>query len=115
MRKARDELAGIWRRRIAAQRAEGSGGRSIREWCRENSLPEYQFYWWRNRLGLSPASLSASRRNTPMRFAEVVLSAGGEAIRLRLDGGAGGRELILPASMPMARLAELVRELEASP
>lgn len=39
----------------------------------------------------------------------------GESIRLRLAGGRGGRELILPESMPVRRLVELLVALEGAP
>src|SRR5579864_6613554 len=89
-----------WRERIALQQ---SSGESIRAWCRRNNHHEHAFYWWRSRLGLSPRAVAKRRPNraaNAINFAEVVVNRA-EAICLRLGGG---RELLLPASMPMAQL-----------
>jgi hypothetical protein len=101
-----------WRERITSQRASGQ---SIRAWCRENNHHEHAFYWWRSRLGLSPrlaAKRPQHRPVKPLKFAEVVVDrAAGEAMCLRLGGG---RELLLPASMPIESIAKLVRAIEVS-
>jgi hypothetical protein len=104
-----------WRERIEAQR---SSGQSIRAWCRANNVGEHCFYFWRVRLGLSPAK--RRRFSRPPNFAQVMVHspvteskpAAAEAIRLRL---AGERELILPASMPLEQVAKLVHALEGKP
>jgi hypothetical protein len=102
--------ADAWRERIASQQASGQ---SIRAWCGENNHHEHAFYWWRSRLGLSPRSAARRQQRRPVRslkFAEVVVAhAGAEPMRLRLSNG---RELVLPASMPVAQLAQLVRAIE---
>ena len=112
--------AAVWRERIEAQRASGQ---SIRAWCRENSHHEHTFYGWRGRLGLSPgpARKRRSRQSGGFGFAEVVVGRGAgaaspvgslaEPILLRF---AGGRELVLPMSMPVRQIACLVRELEGA-
>ena len=117
---ASHSMADSWRERILAQRGSGQ---SIRSWCRENSHHEYAFYSWRRRLGLSPAPARKrrSRRDGGLGFAEVVVDRGGavassvaclaEPILLRF---AGGRELVLPMSMPVRQIAGLVRELEVA-
>ena len=118
--------AEAWRRRIDDQRASGQ---SVRAWCKTNNSREHSFYWWRrrlclpqSRLGLSPveAKPSAKRRRlsnlveakpTPLAFAQVVVhSSTTEPLRLRL---AGERELILPVSMPIEQVAELIHAIEA--
>lgn len=118
MEAAVNGTADAWRERIAAHRASG---RSIRAWCRENNHHEHAFYWWRARLGLSPRSGAKRRHRGPgkaIRFAEVVVNRAGppaasfvELICLRLGGA---RELILPASMPVAQVAQLVRAIEGA-
>ncbi len=122
---ARTSAAETWRERISAQQA---GGQSIRALCKENGWQEHAFYWWRSRLGLSPRSVVRRRRRRMVRpgFAEVVVgrtavtqpavlagqrAAGIEPIHLRL---CGGRELVLPVSMPLEQLAKLVVLIEAS-
>ena len=105
--------AELWRERIEAQRASGM---SIRAWCRDNDVHEHGFYWWRTRLGLSPAGVRR-RRSLDVRsvkFAELVVTPPviSEPIRLRLSRD---RELILPAGMPMADVAALVRAIEGQP
>src|SRR6187401_3200825 len=109
METAANGKAVEWRERIEAQRGSG---RSIRSWCREHSLPEHTFYWWRTRLGLSPAARKRPRRHgKAIRFAEVVIPGSPmiDPIRLNLPGG---RELILPASMPIESVVTLIRALE---
>jgi hypothetical protein len=101
-----------WRERIVAQQASGQ---SVRAWCRAHDCHEHAFYWWRARLGLSPKSGVKRQRRRPASagFAEVIVdrSVSAEAMTLRLRGG---RELVLPASMPVTRLAELVRAIEGA-
>lgn len=112
MEAANSGTSDAWRERIAAQRGSGQ---SIRAWCRDNHQHEHAFYWWRSRLVLSPKSAAtrrARRRSKPIPFTEVVVDrAFSESIRLALGGG---RELVLPASMPMEQVARLIRALEAS-
>jgi hypothetical protein len=108
--------AETWRERIAAQQA---GGQSIRALCKENGWQEHAFYWWRSRLGLSPVSVIRRRRRSkvPAGFAEVVFDRPGaatsavEPICFRLGGG---RELVLPVSMPLEQVAKLAALIEAS-
>lgn len=102
--------AALWQKRIEGQ---ASSGMSIRAWCRDNDVHEHGFYWWRTRLGLSPVGVrrQPSSDARPVRFAEVVVAPPviGDPIRLRLSRD---RELILPAAMPMADVAALVRAIE---
>lgn len=107
--------ADVWRERIEAHQASGL---SVRAWCKANDVHEHGFYWWRSRLGLSPATRRRRRgaRADAVRFAEVVVarvatSTGAEPMRLRL---VGERELILPVSMPVEQVAMLVRAIEAA-
>ena len=108
--------ADAWRERIAAQ---GASGNSIRGWCRENNHHEHAFYWWRSRLGLSPGSAAKRQQRLAAkahpqagpRFTEVVVDGtASDSIRLRLGGG---RELVLPASMPVEQIAQLIRAIES--
>ena len=94
-----------WRERITSQQASGQ---SIRAWCREHNHHEHAFYWWRTRLGLSPKTVVKRRPAKTIKFAEVVVNRA-EPLALRLGGG---RELLLPASMPIEHIARLVRAIE---
>jgi hypothetical protein len=104
--------ADAWRRRIDDQR---SSGQSVRAWCKANDARECSFYWWRARLGLSPKERRrcnpAEARPTPLAFAQVMVHQPSaiEPLRLRL---AGQRELVLPASMPLEQVAQLVHAIE---
>lgn len=74
----------------------------------------------RARLGLSPAKRPTRGSAKPIVFARVVVKPSAtaatpavtEALRLHL---AGGRELIIPASMPVERVATLVHAIEGRP
>jgi len=105
--------AAAWRERIVAQQASGQ---RIRAWCRENGCREHSFYWWRARLGLSSAAgkrRGRRRAGKPVGFARFVVepsaTSSAEPIRLSL---VGGRELTLPVSMSVERIATLVRAIE---
>lgn len=115
------DKANLWRRRIEAQRLSGQ---SVRAWCLANDAPEHSFFWWRDRLGLSPQRRRIRRASKPLAFARVVVgpaaaeervatteqkagAAEGPCLRL-----AGGRELLFPASMPLKQVAELVKAIE---
>ena len=105
--------ADAWRRHIDDQRASGQ---SVRDWCKVNDSREHSFYWWRARLGLSPknrrCSTPVKARPAPLAFAQVVVHpSAAESLRLRL---AGGRELILPASIPLEQVAKLVHAIEGT-
>jgi hypothetical protein len=105
----RSKTADVWRERVVAQQASDQ---AVRAWCRERGCPEHGFYWWRAKLGLSPASVRKRqrRRGRPIAFAEVVVERPApEPVILRLGSG---RELLLPSSMPVTRLAELLHAIE---
>jgi hypothetical protein len=97
--------AQAWRERITSQQASDQ---SIRAWCREHNHHEHAFYWWRSRLGLSPRAAVKRRPAKAIKFAEVVVNRV-EPLALRLGSG---RELLLPASMPIEHVARLVRAIE---
>lgn len=103
------DVAGTWRQRITAQQATRE---SIRDWCKANGCHEHAFYWWRARLGLSPASgVKQRRRSIKPKFAEVVVRPApqvDQAVKLQLRGGI---KLTLPM-MTVPQLAELVRAIE---
>ena len=108
--------ADIWRERIAAQSESGS---SIRAWCRDGGYSEHSFYSWRAKLGLRPheatarlgrQALAAPVDSIP--FAEVMIATASQPMCLKL---AGGRELVLPGSMPIEQVAKLLRLVEGQP
>jgi Transposase len=113
--ESKNTTAESWRERIVAQQ---NSGQPIRAWCREHGCHEHSFYWWRARLGLSPVSArhrGRPRGSKPVAFSKLIVEAppigSGEPIRLSL---AGGRELTLPASMPVEQIARLVRAIEGA-
>jgi hypothetical protein len=106
--------ARIWRERVVTQQASG---KRVRAWCRENACHEHSFHWWRARLGLSPVARKGVAAATPVGFARVAVKSGeagagmnpADPIRVSLIGG---REVILPVSMPVERIALLIRAIE---
>ncbi|HEX4794032.1 MAG TPA: hypothetical protein VH370_09580 [Humisphaera sp.] len=115
-------LAELWQQRIAQQR---QGVLSVAQFCKLNGLSRHSFYRWRRRFAFDAAAGSDAAaclaEDSPSAsgglassasaggFAAVLVSLGVEPLRLKL---AGGRELILPASMPPESIARLVREIE---
>ena len=108
--------ARLWRERVMTQQASGQ---RVRTWCRENGCHEHSFHWWRARLGLSPVACKGVDPVTPVGFARVVVKSGesgagmnpADPIRVSLIGG---REVILPLSMPVERIARLLRAIEGA-
>ena len=110
--------AALWHERIVTQQASGQ---RVRAWCRENGCHEHSFHWWRARLGLSPVARKGLAAVTPVGFARITVKSAepgvgmnpADPIRVSLIGG---REVILPVSMPVERIANLLRAIEgASP
>ena len=105
----------FWRSVVGRQAASGLG---IRAFCRQEELSESAFHWWRREIGRRNAPKRRARRRStwpakPPAFLPVVVEhqqQREEAITIEL---AGRRVLRLPGSMPVGRLAEVVRALEA--
>lgn len=112
----------FWRDVLARFR---SSGLSVRAFCRQEHLGEPLFYAWRRTIaerdGKPPATGKRStvgKRSSRSRpahpaFLPLVIRPGapppaGIVVELR-----GGRMLRLPESMPVVRVAELIRALEA--
>lgn len=98
--------------------AQQAGGLSVRGWCRAHNCPEHGFYWWRANLGLSSASKRRrrqTRKPAAVAFTRVVVESPAPPVAapMRLTF-AGGRELALPASMPVEQVARLLRAIEAA-
>ena len=105
----------FWREAVGRQATSSLG---VRAFCRQEKLSESAFHWWRREIGRRdapkrPARRSSARSNKPPAFLPVVVEhqqQREEAITIEL---AGRRVLRLPGSMPVGRLAEVVRALEA--
>jgi hypothetical protein len=109
--------AGEWRTLIEAQPSSGLG---VEPYCRQHGITGSCFYRWRRffsgATGTSSDLTKKKRRRAPIvgTFATVQVvedrsEPPSESIRLKI---AGGRELMLPASMPAERLADLLVALE---
>jgi hypothetical protein len=111
-----------WRALVEGQPASGQ---RVEEYCRGHQVTPSSFYRWQQFLSGNTGATSpwAKPKSRPLPaiagFAAVHLkqdpeprSSPGDSIRLML---AGGRELILPASMPAGRLVELLVALESMP
>ena len=112
----------FWRDTLAAFAASGQ---NVQSFCQARGLKPPTFYSWRLKLakhdrqlatGVSPTrarSRSTRRRSTGPAFLPVVvdprLAGGEEPLQVELRGG---RVLRLPASIPAARLAEVLHALE---
>lgn len=92
-----------------------ASGQSVREFCAARQLTETAFYFWRNEIRRRDGQMGI-RQKQPLTFARVLVqepepTIAEPGLRLRLDNG---RELLLPASWPVAQLAALVRAIEAT-
>jgi hypothetical protein len=106
--------ASFWRDAFAAFEASGQ---SVSSFCQARGLKVPTFYAWRLRLkataqpSLSPGS--SGRHSASPAFLPVVVEprscVADETLQVELRGG---RVLRLPASMPAARLAEVLHALE---
>ena len=95
-----------WRELI---RRQGESGLSVRAFCRQEDVREPSFYAWRRKLAGREA---AAKTKTPS-FVPAVVEApppGDQPIVLELPSGGGA--LRLPATMALARVAELVLRLQ---
>ena len=115
------EKESFWRDVVGRQVASGF---SVRAFCRSQSLREASFYSWRRKLEeriqeKSPTvkhkfptgEVVSARRGAPDFVPAVVGSVPSDpSIELQL---ASGCRLMLPLSIPMSRLAELVLALES--
>ena len=99
----------FWR---GAIRRHAQSGLGVRQFCKSQRISEPLFYAWRRTLRERDA-----QRSSPMpAFVPLIVrencateQSGSIVIELR-----GGRLLRLPGAMPAARLAELIRALEAA-
>lgn len=91
-----------WRAVLARH---SKSGRSIRDFCEREGVPEPAFYAWRRTLQQRDAERAAF---VPVRV-EGEAGRGDQVIVMELRGG---RVLRLPATMPPAQLGALVRALE---
>ena len=108
----------FWRDAIARQAASALG---VRAFCRQEELSESAFHWWRReivrrgspkRVARRPSTRPLREPAKPPAFLPVVVDGQQQpeaAITIQLSGR---RLLRLPASMPVDRLAQVVRALE---
>lgn len=101
----------FWRDAIGRQ---ATSGLSVREFCRRNRLSEPSFHERKRTY----RERDARRAAAPPAFVPVIVR-GGRPAEMMPDAGLvielrGGRLLRLPGSMTAARVAELVRALEAA-
>ena len=99
----------VWRDAIGRQ---AKSGLSVREFCRRNGLSEPSFYERRRTY----RERDVARAAAPPAFVPVVVredrpTKPGPGIVIEMRGG---RLLRLPDAMPVGRVAELVRVLEAA-
>ena len=101
----------FWRDTLAAFAASGQ---SVASFCQERGLKQATFYSRRLRLAKIDQQRTSptAARSTPPAFVPVMVESRAiveESFQVDLRGG---RVLRLPASMPAARLAEVLHALE---
>lgn len=99
----------------------GTSGLSVRAFCRREKLVETAFYFWRRTLAERDGKLPKKSRTTSKRAARPAFlpvtirreaSPPTSGLTLELPGGA---VLRFGESMPVERVAELIRTLESRP
>lgn len=96
-----------WRALIERQ---AESGFSVRAFCRQESLREPSFYAWRRKLAKQDNEPATEPTGTgPTFVAAQVVDHVAPAIVLQLTSG---NRLELPATLPVAQVAELVWRLE---
>lgn len=90
MKKTQSERQQHWRVVIGEQEASG---RAIRDFCRERSLTEHSFYWWRQHL----------RKEKPMSFALVETKPAASVAQFELKWSSG-EVLHIPADVQSLRV-----------
>lgn len=101
-----------WRQIL--ERFVGSG-QSVRAFCAAHGVRESAFYYWRGEIQRRDEQ-ARGHRSASSAFAPVVvqppaLSTAEAGLRLRLGAG---RELLMPASWPIERVAALLRAIEGA-
>jgi hypothetical protein len=111
--RSRSATESFWRDTLAAFAASEQ---SVLSFCQERGLKQATFYSWRLRLAKNDqhcaSPMAARPRSTPPAFVPVNVEPRAtveESFQVDLRGG---RVLRLPASMPAARLAEVLHALE---
>jgi hypothetical protein len=111
--RSRSARESFWRDTLAAFAASGQ---SVPSFCEERGLKTPTFYAWRLKLAKhdqqgAPSATAGPRSRRPTFVPVVVepLAIAAESFHIELRGG---RVLRLPASIPAARLAEVLHALE---
>jgi hypothetical protein len=111
--RSRSARESFWRDTLAAFSASGQ---TVLAFCDERGLKTPTFYAWRLKLAKHPHQITspatAGRRSARPAFVPVVVeprTIAHESFHVDLRGG---RVLHLPASLPAARLAEVLHALE---
>jgi hypothetical protein len=97
-------------------------GQTVRAFCAARRLKETAFYFWRSEirrrdgLGSAPGQPARPTAERPVSFAQVLVQPPQrpqteEGPRLVLGHG---RQLLLPASMPVEQVARLLRAIEGA-
>jgi hypothetical protein len=112
--RSRSAGESFWRDTLVAYAASGQ---SVGDFCQARGLKKPTFYTWRLKLtkrdqqdiSATPARSRSARPAFVPVVVEPRLDGVGEPIQVELRGG---RMMRLPASMPAARLAEVLHALE---
>jgi hypothetical protein len=100
-----------WRGLLAAQRKSGL---SVRAFCARERVTEPSFYAWRREIGLRDQEKAGAAMQSSA-FVPVMVAGNGagqeEQVTIEVRGG---RVLHVPATLPAARVTELVRAVEAA-
>ncbi len=101
---ANSKLRSLWEQRIIEQK---NSGKSIREWCRDNSLKENRFYCWRRKLQEEAPASKEPQKWLPLEIGETK-SSSNSAITITI----GVAKIEVPQNFNQDQLSQIIQVLK---
>ena len=74
-----NDLRSLWEQRLADQ---ATSGKSIATWCREHSIRDNQFYYWRKKLRMDQVEHNHPVKWLPLEVEQTNLAPGSIAVHV---------------------------------
>ena len=101
---ANSKLRNLWEQRIADQ---ANSGKTIRDWCRDNSIKEGRFYCWRRKLQEEVPASKESQKWLPLEIEESK-SSPNSAITATI----GVAKIEIPQNFNQDQLSQIIQVLK---